>query len=239
MNIVIASNKSWGIDVVSELEKNGLCNVSIISSKEALTSENLNELSPKYVFFPHWSYLIPKEIFQQFECVIFHMTDLPYGRGGSPLQNLISRKIYDTKVTAIRCEEGIDTGPIYLQKPLSLFGGAEEIYIRACKIIAEMIIDIVKSDIKPTPQQGAVVEFQRRKPEDGCIRNLETLEEVFDYIRMLDAKEYPPAYIDLGKFRYEFSRPTLRIDGVYADVKISTRKELKNEQESSSGSRPS
>ena len=44
------------------------------------------------------------------------MTDLPYGRGGSPLQNLIANKIYDTKISAIRAEGGIDTGRIYLKE---------------------------------------------------------------------------------------------------------------------------
>ena len=32
-----------------------------------------------------------QEIHENYKCIIFHMTDLPFGRGGSPLQNLISR----------------------------------------------------------------------------------------------------------------------------------------------------
>ena len=56
------------------------------------------------------------------------MTDLPFGRGGSPLQNLITRGISKTKISALRCNEEIDAGPIYLKRPLSLHGSAEEIY---------------------------------------------------------------------------------------------------------------
>ena len=67
------------------------------------------------------------------------MTDLPYGRGGSPLQNLIQRGHNTTMLTALRCNEGCDTGDIYLKRSLSLCGTAEEIFIRADTIIEQMI----------------------------------------------------------------------------------------------------
>src|SRR2546427_4886313 len=61
-----------------------------LRAKQELAAEKLKQIRPDFVFFPHWSWPIPEEIHSQFECVIFHMTDLPYGRGGSPLQNLIA-----------------------------------------------------------------------------------------------------------------------------------------------------
>ena len=33
-----------------------------ILNKENLTYEKLNEINPEYVFFPHWSYIIPSKI---------------------------------------------------------------------------------------------------------------------------------------------------------------------------------
>ena len=83
---------------------------------------------------PHWSYIIPKDIFNLFNCVVFHMTDLPFGRGGSPLQNLIIRGYEKTKISALKVTNGIDSGPIYLKKPLSLDGTAYEIMIRASQL---------------------------------------------------------------------------------------------------------
>ena len=44
------------------------------------------------------------------------MTDLPYGRGGSPLQNLILKGKKTTKITAFKMIDKIDAGPIYLKK---------------------------------------------------------------------------------------------------------------------------
>ena len=74
------------------------------------------------------------------------MTDLPFGRGGSPLQNLVERGIYETKVSAIRCCKELDGGDVYMKKPLSLWGTAEEIYLRAAELTKEMM-NLVKLQI--------------------------------------------------------------------------------------------
>jgi len=50
------------------------------------------------------------------------MTDLPFGRGGSPLQNLIVRGFTHTKLSALRVEKGLDTGDIYLKEDLEQYG---------------------------------------------------------------------------------------------------------------------
>ena len=42
------------------------------------------------------------------------MTDLPFGRGGSPLQNLIVRGYKETMLSAIKCVGEVDAGPIYI-----------------------------------------------------------------------------------------------------------------------------
>ncbi|MFW5887041.1 MAG: formyltransferase family protein, partial [Bacteroidota bacterium] len=114
-----------------------------INEKEELTIDTLKKAQPKFIFFPHWSYIIPSEIFENFNCIVFHMTDLPFGRGGSPLQNLISRGIHETKISAIKVVKELDAGPVYLKKDLSLYGTAEEIYLRAGDIIIRMIEEII------------------------------------------------------------------------------------------------
>ena len=42
------------------------------------------------------------------------MTDLPYGRGGSPSKSII-RGLKTTKITAFKCVAEIDAGPVYLK----------------------------------------------------------------------------------------------------------------------------
>lgn len=220
MNILIVSNKKYSLKRMKYLTEELKINIYYIENKADLKYENLKKINPKYVFFPYWSYIIPKEVYQNFNCIIFHMTDLPFGRGGSPLQNLISRGIYSTKISAIQCEKEIDSGAIFLKKEMSLYGNAEEIYLRAYNIIEEMIIEIIKEEIIPVKQSGEVVVFKRRTPEDSDISSLDNLEKIYDYIRMLDAEGYPKAYIKNDKFKFEFERAALKNGYIQADVKI-------------------
>ena len=224
MKYVIASSRVWFENLTEHLADTTGREYVLIKNKEELTFERLEKLQPRYVFFPHWSYLIPKEIYENFECIIFHMTDVPYGRGGSPLQNLIARGIYETQVSALRCEAELDAGPVYMKYPLSLHGTAEEIYIRAGRIIETMIVEMVSHEPAPTPQQGEVVCFPRRKPRDSDISKLTELEQAFDYIRMLDAEGYPQAFLETDNLRFEFQRPSLKQGKIIADV-IITKKE--------------
>lgn len=220
MNILIVSNKKYSLKRMKYLTEKLKINIYYIENKADLKYENLKKINPKYVFFPYWSYIIPKEVYQNFNCIIFHMTDLPFGRGGSPLQNLISRGIYSTKISAIQCEKEIDSGAIFLKKEMSLYGNAEEIYLRAYNLIEEMIIEIIKEEIIPVKQSGEVVVFKRRTPEDSDISSLDNLEKIYDYIRMLDAEGYPKAYIKNDKFKFEFERAALKNGYIQADVKI-------------------
>jgi methionyl-tRNA formyltransferase len=222
--IVIASPHARHDKLEEHLAK--LPNVSItrFRDREALTIAALRAIGPRYVFFPHWSWKIPVEIFQHFECIIFHMTDVPFGRGGSPLQNLIVRGIQHTKLTALRCMEEMDAGDVYLKCDLSLNGTAEEILRRASDLTGEMIKVILANNPVPTPQTGEVTLFKRRMPRDGDIAPLPDLGHIYDHIRMLDADGYPRAFVEMGDFRLEFSDAELKPDAVDATVRITRRK---------------
>ena len=191
-----------------------------IRGKAELSVSALEKINPSLVFFPHWSWLIPREVYSSFECVIFHMTDLPYGRGGSPLQNLIVRGHTDTMISALRCVKELDAGPIYLKQPLSLAGTAEEILSRASDVMEEMIVTIVKERPQPVPQDGEIVVFKRRAPEEGDLARLTGLSKVYDHIRMLDADGYPAAFVETDNFRIEFRNAKHDGDAVEATARI-------------------
>lgn len=220
MIIIIVSNKEWHRKYVKEIATRTNKDVIYIDNKECITYDYLHTLQPEWVFFPHWSYIIPAEVYVNMNCVIFHMTDLPFGRGGSPLQNLIARGIYETKLSALKCTAQLDAGDIYIKQPLSLWGTAEEIYLRAAELTKEMIIQIVKEKPQLYKQQGEPVVFQRRKPSEGDVGELDSLAEIFDYIRMLDADTYPPAFLDMNNLHIEFTRASLKDGHILADAKI-------------------
>ena len=54
----------------------------LITSQSDLAINNVQKYRPPFIFIPHWSNRIGPEIFKKYKCIIFHMTDIPYGRGG-------------------------------------------------------------------------------------------------------------------------------------------------------------
>jgi methionyl-tRNA formyltransferase len=223
MNYLVVTIKSWNIDNFKKLQKNDSKNKWHIISED-LTLEKVKKINPRYIFFPHWSWIIPAEIYKNYECVVFHMTDLPYGRGGSPLQNLIVRGHKSTKVSAIKVEKELDAGPIYLKRDLELKGNAKHILQKLSDVTFEMIKEIVKNEPEPIPQKGKIVKFKRRQAKDGNIKKLKSLEEIYDYIRMLDAEGYPPAFLETKDLKFEFKDAEL-LDGEIISKVIITKNE--------------
>lgn len=222
--LLLLSNRSWNASLADRVASSLGCPVFIIKTPADLTVDAVAAIEPQWIFVPHWSYRIPESIWRRWPTVIFHMTDLPFGRGGSPLQNLIHLGHTDTLLTALRCSSGMDTGDIYFKEPLKLHGSAEEIYLRADALIQRMIQRIVLENPTPIPQQGEPVVFTRRTPEQS---NLSSCQEGdifswYELIRMLDAEGYPHAFLEANGMRLEFRRVTLRNDGLHADVIIRT-----------------
>lgn len=229
MRIIIATVKSWNIEHAKALQKQyeSVHDIVIYTTKEEYTIDNVRNFNPDYIFMPHWSYLVSNEITDNYECVVFHMTDLPYGRGGSPLQNLIVRGHKETKISAIKVTQKLDGGPVYMKHPLSLEGSAQEIFVRCADIIfQEMLPVFLTEKVEPKPQEGEPVVFKRRKPEDGQITPDMELDKIYDYIRMLDAEGYPRAYMEFGGYRLEFEQAQVLEDGQELSARVIFKKQM-------------
>ena len=86
------------------------------------------ELKPNKIFFFHWSFIVPENIFSNYECIVIHTANLPEGRGGSPIQNQIMDSVILTHVNALRMGAELDAGDIYCQVPISLQGNLNDIW---------------------------------------------------------------------------------------------------------------
>ncbi|MEM9116385.1 MAG: methionyl-tRNA formyltransferase [Cyanobacteria bacterium P01_F01_bin.56] len=216
---IVVGSKDWNLSLFAAQDFDQR-QWLFIAAKEELTPEKVEAINPRYLFFLHWSWKVPEEIINHYECVCFHMTDVPYGRGGSPLQNLIMRGHQFTKLTALRMTHEFDAGPVYLKQDVGLGGNAEEIYMRITRLSFAMIEQIIREQPQPQPQTGEAVVFKRRQPADSELSQVNSLEQMHDKIRMLDAEGYPPAFIEYEGFRFEFSRSALYGERVVADVII-------------------
>ncbi len=217
---LVAAIKPWNVDAFQRHTPSFPGEWSLVDDPADLTLELIERLQPRYVFFPHWSWKVPPEILSAVECVCFHMTDVPYGRGGSPLQNLILNGHNATMLSALRMVDEMDAGPVYAKTGLDLSGRAQEIYERAANLIYELIGDIVAREPEPVTQAGDVVVFSRRSPEQSLLPTKGTLEALFDHIRMLDAETYPRAFLRYGDFQLEFDHAELAGDRITARVLI-------------------
>jgi len=216
---IAASQKPWHLDLFQASTASREEMWLYVSSPDEL-GEVLRMNKPRYIFFFHWSEMVPKEIWSTYECVCFHMTDVPYGRGGSPLQNLIIRGATATKVSALRMIEEVDAGPVYCKWPVKLNGRAEDIYIRIGELCWDMAFWMVDHRPVPNEQSGEITFFKRRNSEQSVLPKFGEIQSIFDHIRMVDAPTYPLAYLDYGEFRIEFSHAEFVGDEVSAQVSI-------------------
>ena len=219
---LVAGCKSWNREAFDRLSPSLPGNWYYAGDRDKLTAA-ITRLKPSKVFFLHWSWIVPQEILQQTECVCFHMTDLPYGRGGSPLQNLISRGHSTTKLSALQMTDELDAGPIYLKADLSLDGTAADILRRATELSFTMIEQLVMQPVLPVAQSGDIVKFSRRKPQQSELAGDGTLEQIYDHIRMLDGEGYPPAFLDIEGIHIEFHDAQTNSHSVEAKATITLR----------------
>jgi|TARA_R110001583_G_scaffold179320_3_gene336116 methionyl-tRNA formyltransferase len=217
---IVATTKPWNIASFFKRTQDLPGQWHLVKNPQDLTVETVKKIAPRYIFFPHWSWFVPKNIRTEAECVCFHASDVPYGRGGSPIQNLIARGHKDTVLSALKMVDELDAGPIYLKSYLDLSGRAQDIFERIAELIWDSITTIITTEPTPQPQAGNITTFTRRTPEQSKLPDTGSIQSLFDHIRMLDADSYPPAYIEYGDFVIEFSHGKNQGNSLSAQVII-------------------
>ena len=201
--IIIACSKRWFLKYQN---KNISKKYFIIQNKKSLSFKKLKKLNPSFIFFPHWSHYIPEKIYKNFNCVIFHTSHLPYGRGGSPIQNLIMKNFKRTQICALQACKDLDSGKIYCRENISLKGNLDEIFLNISKKILRMILKISNKNYNLTKQKGRKYIFKRLRKIDSDISKLNKIEDIYNKIRSVDDDEYPRAYIQFKLFKIQFSK---------------------------------
>tara|TARA_B100000767_G_C19749847_1_gene530254 strand:+ start:1153 stop:1815 length:663 start_codon:yes stop_codon:yes gene_type:complete len=217
MKIIIACSKEWFVlDENIKTQNDVIC----INENSHLSKSFLDTIRPDFIFFPHWNWHIKKEIYENFECVIFHTAPLPYGRGGTPIQNLILKGFEKAPVCALRVTSDYDAGPIFAKKIISLKGSLTKIFNRINVSTNKLIIEIIQNMPTPVPQKGKVYNFNRRIEADNEVQPDIDINGFFDLIRMLDEPSYPKSFLIFGNLRIEFSDATMDGDTLNALCRI-------------------
>jgi len=173
------------------------------------------------VFFLHWNYIVPKEVYNNYECINIHTSNLPEGKGGSPIQNQIINNILFSKVNTLKItDEGLDSGPIYNSKDISLQGNLFDIWNTITEASYELIIDIINNNPIPNKQISNINIYKRRKDNIIPFNNENNIEKIYDFIRMLDGNDYPEPYIIINNYKLKFSRSKFDGKKILSDVII-------------------
>jgi len=95
------------------------------------------------IFFPFWSWKVPKEITDAHTCIGFHTGSIA---GGSPIQNLIRKGATISYLRMFYMNDEIDGGKTIDSEQISLLGSLEEIILRMTKLMEGMIDEFQKTN---------------------------------------------------------------------------------------------
>lgn len=144
--------------------------------------------------------------------IVIHASDLPEGKGWSPLTWQILEGKNQIPISLFEANENLDSGAIYFKDYIKLNGDELIDEIRSSLVIKieEMIFKFLSSEnLNPIVQNGKSTIFRKRNPEDSKLDPKKTIEEQFNLLRVCDNNRYPAYFILNGKkylikiFNYE------------------------------------
>ena len=226
MKIVCIGYRRWALKIYKKIVKNYTHEILIVDKKSKFNVEDIIEFKPDLILFYGWSWKISSKLIENYKCIMLHPSPLPKYRGGSPIQNQIINGETTSKVTLFIMDDGMDTGDIIAQEDISFEGSLKDIFKRIVKIGYSLTKSILDNQIVPIAQNNNdATTFKRRHPKESEISIQETtkndsLEYIYNKIRMLDGENYPKSYINHGDIRIEFSRTSEKNDHIVAIAKI-------------------
>ena len=127
--------------------------------------------------------------------IVCHPSDLPSGKGSSPIAWEIIGGNNELTFTLFEAIEGVDSGQVYSKKKVNLIGDElnDEIKKIQAEITFAMIIDYIKSypNYESYPQSGKESFYKRRTPADCELDINKSIKEQFDLLRTVDNENYP------------------------------------------------
>ena len=170
---------------------------------------NVNEIEiGDIVFYLSCSQLVPGTILKKNKHnLVVHESELPKGRGWSPLTWQILEGKNNIPISLFEAEEAVDSGQIYLQK-IMRFSGTEllselrkcqaKYTIKMCMEFINRYPNIIEDAVK---QKGNATYYSKRAPEDSRLDIDKTIREQVNLLRVVDNDKYP-AFIEVNGCEY-------------------------------------
>lgn len=167
-----------------------------------------HDISPGWVvFILGCIHIIPREILNKNQHnLVIHESDLPQGKGFSPMSWQILAGINKIPVCLIEAESDVDSGKIWLTDTINLNG--DELhpqwrYLQGKKTI-ELCLKFIQNyeQLKPKKQQGNESFYPRRTPKDSQLDIEKSIKDQFNLLRIVDNDKYP-AFFEYNNQRFK------------------------------------
>ena len=198
MNIVPNELASWGMS-------NGI-NVLKPIGRDNL-KDLIKTLNPEIVITIAYGQIIPEDLLNlpKYGWINVHFSSLPRWRGAAPVQWAILSSDTESGVTVFKLDKGMDTGPVYLTKTVSIDPNetTELLLTRLSNIGADLAIQslaVIQSGTEPVAQLNSGVTLAPKiTKNDGKINWHENTSEIFNRYRALAGN--PGIWTLLGEVR--------------------------------------
>ena len=198
MNIVPNELAGWGmsngINVLKPIGRDNLKDV-------------IKTLNPEIVITIAYGQIIPEDLLNlpKYGWINVHFSSLPRWRGAAPVQWAILSSDTESGVTVFKLDKGMDTGPVYLTKTVSIDPNetTELLLTRLSNIGADLAIQslaVIQSGTEPVAQLNSGVTLAPKiTKNDGKINWHENTSEIFNRYRALAGN--PGIWTLLGEVR--------------------------------------
>lgn len=199
---VVIDNPSWvlpwGKDLVEQLCASG-DSATLITRQEEVPEGAV-------AFYLGCLRITPPEVLaRNRRNLVVHASDLPRGRGFSPLTYQILEGLNRIPVCLLDAVEAVDSGPVVYREWIGYEG--HELIGELRQKLGAMTVELCRRFMGESaprsgaPQRGEPSTYPRRRPADSALDPEQTIAEQFDLLRTVDNDNYP-AYFDLRGHRY-------------------------------------
>lgn len=137
--------------------------------------------------------------------IVVHASDLPEGKGFSPMQWQILEGRECITLTLFNAVKELDAGDYFLKEKLCFDGHEllDELHKKMGEKINEMCLKFIKyiKELEPVKQTGQSTFYPKRTSQDDRVDPNKTILELFNHFRIANNIDYP-LYFEYKGFKY-------------------------------------
>ncbi len=172
--------------------------------KDVQLQSRLHAAGAQAMVVAAYGLILPRAVLDLFPagCINIHASLLPRWRGAAPIQRAILAGDSETGISIMRMEEGLDSGPVYLMRPIPIAAEDtagtvhDKLAALGARCIVEALPAIAEGTLKAVPQSEAGATYAHKIAKDEAA--IDWRREAVEVDRQVRAfNPFPGAYSTL------------------------------------------